>query len=147
MDIKYIKGDLFKTDEYVIVHGCNAKGVMGSGVAAIIREKYPEAYTRYKEIHKDFGLYLGDIIPVKSNDKMIINAITQDRYGSSGVRHADYQAISVAIASIDRFVNTINCNSFAMPMIGAGLANGDWKVISAIIESETKLTKPIVYQL
>jgi O-acetyl-ADP-ribose deacetylase (regulator of RNase III) len=146
MDITYIKGDLFKTDEHVIVHGCNARGVMGSGVAAIVKEKYPEAYKRYRQFYEDFDLELGSIIPVNSNGKLIINAITQDRYGTAK-RHADYQAISIAISKVDYLLKTSNIQSFAMPMIGAGLAGGDWKVISAIVESETKYTTPIVYYL
>ena len=31
----------------VIVHGCNAQGVMGSGVAKQLRAKYPEIYVDY----------------------------------------------------------------------------------------------------
>lgn len=146
MDIKYIKGDLFKTDEHVIVHGCNARGVMGSGVAAIVKQNYPEAYKRYKEIYVDFGLDLGSIIPVDSNGKLIINAITQDRYGTAK-RYVDYEAVALAIKKVDQLVKAIGIQSFAMPMIGAGLAGGDWKVISAIVESETKYTTPIVYYL
>jgi O-acetyl-ADP-ribose deacetylase (regulator of RNase III) len=33
----------------------------------------------------------------------------------------------------------------ALPKIGSGLAGGDWKVISAIIENESKNYQPIVY--
>lgn len=39
MIIKTEKGDLFETPHKIIVHGCNAKGVMKSGVAAIIAQK------------------------------------------------------------------------------------------------------------
>ena len=35
----------------------------------------------------------------------------------------------------------------AMPKIGAGLANGDWKTISSIIEEESKYFQPVAYEL
>ncbi len=44
MKINYVNGDLFATDIKTIVHGCNAQGVMGSGVAKSIRENFPKAY-------------------------------------------------------------------------------------------------------
>lgn len=51
----YIKGDMFEVAKAyqavgivpVIGHGVNCRGVMGAGVAAIVRERFPEAYTAY----------------------------------------------------------------------------------------------------
>lgn len=39
--IEYRKGNLLDITSGVIVHGCNMRGVMGSGVALAIRNKYP----------------------------------------------------------------------------------------------------------
>jgi len=39
----YRQGDLVMAVEPIIIHGCNAKGVMGSGVAKAIRAYYPDA--------------------------------------------------------------------------------------------------------
>ena len=39
MKIIYKQGDLLEAEEVVIVHGCNAQGVVGSGVALAIRNK------------------------------------------------------------------------------------------------------------
>ena len=146
MKIQYIKGDMFKTDIQHIVHGCNAQGVMGSGVAAIIRRDFPEAYQSYVQRHKNHGLQLGEIQVVPSNGKTIINAITQDKFGGSQ-RHANYEAIAVAMERINDLFYTVPNGRIALPMIGAGLANGDWKVISAIIESELTAVQPVVYHL
>ena len=49
MKIEYRKGDLLKTEIPYIAHGCNAQGVMGSGVAKVIREKWPLAFQVYWE--------------------------------------------------------------------------------------------------
>ena len=44
MKIEYRQGDLFQTDVRHIVHGCNAQGVMGKGVAKLVKDlifQYP----------------------------------------------------------------------------------------------------------
>lgn len=156
MKIEYIKGDLFATDIKTIVHGCNAQGVMGSGVAKIIHEKYPKAYNRYRSEYERRGnLVLGDIIAVPVGDRIndfdnyrvIINAITQNFYGRDGSRFVSYDAVAECMAKIDRMYSVYGISEVAMPKIGAGLGGGDWNVIESIIESELKNVKAVVYEL
>lgn len=148
MQIEYIKGDLFQTDVKTILHGCNAQGVMGSGVAKIIRNKYPKAYDRY---HNEYKLHnhlkLGQVIAVPCGDKIIINAVTQEYYGRDGRRYVSYDAVAEAMQTVNRFFEVYGISEIAMPQIGAGLGGGDWNVIAAIIESELKNVKPYVYIL
>lgn len=149
MKIEYIKGDLFTTDCKVIVHGCNAQGVMGSGVAKIIRDKYPKAYNEYRTEYERnvYSLPIGNIIPVWTNSKMIINAITQDYYGQDGKRYVSYDAVAKSMHEVNKFCLGYNYKEVAMPQIGAGLGGGDWNVIAAIIESELKDVQVKVYIL
>src|SRR5690606_34929648 len=93
MRIRYVRGDLLKTPARFILHGCNAQGVMGAGVAAAIRDRYPAAYAAYRKRFETVGLRVGDTIWVACGDRVIINAITQERYGRSGV-FVDYDAIA-----------------------------------------------------
>ena len=145
MKIEYVKGDLMNADIQHIVHGCNAQGVMGSGVAKLIRDKYLSAYTDYNDVYNNKGLELGEIIvSVQDDGKVIHNAITQNNFGrDTNTVYVSYWAI----ADVFRKIDSWNIDEIAMPMIGAGLANGDWDVISAIIENTLVNTKPIVYQL
>jgi O-acetyl-ADP-ribose deacetylase (regulator of RNase III) len=149
MKIEYIKGNLFDTDIKVIVHGCNAHGVMGSGVARIVRDDYPEAYNGYVTAFKQAAYecldLMGTIIPVETKGKVIVNAITQHDYGRYGKRYVSYDAVSECMKKIDRMFEIHGINEIAMPMIGAGLGGGNWEVISAIIQDELKNIKPYVY--
>ena len=141
MDIEYINGDLFSTDCKYILHGANSCGVMGSGVAKIVRQKYPKAYQDYVDVYNNNGLILGEFYCSEQPDgKVIINAISQKDYGTEKVQVSYW-----AIANIFRNLNVLNIGEVALPKIGAGLAGGDWNVISAIIENEAKNYKPIVY--
>lgn len=142
--ILYKTGDLLRGDETYLLHGCNCRGVMGSGVAKAIREMYPSAYEDYRIIYDRFGLMLGSTIFVQQpNGKTVINAMTQDNFGRTGV-HVSYWAIANVFKDLNAVLHGYQ---LALPMIGAGLGGGDWSVISAIIENEAKTYQPIVYQL
>lgn len=150
MQIEYIKGDLLQTEVKHLIHGCNSHGVMGSGVAKAIRDKYPKAYQDYNDAYNSYGLALGDIIVSVQGDnrfmgnRVIHNAITQKDYG----RRDDRVYVSYwAIAESFRKISSWGVKEIAMPKIGAGLANGDWNVIAAIIENTLIDTKPYVYVL
>ena len=143
MKIEYHTGDLFQCSETIICHGCNARGKMGSGVAKIIRERFPEAYHYYTHEHQEFGLKLGEIYCIETNEKIIINAITQAGYGYDGKQYTSYKAIESCVRQMSK---KYHGQRIAMPMIGAGLGGGDWDVISQIIEEDSTF-QPVVYKL
>lgn len=116
---------------------------MGSGVAKLIREKFPAAYDAYRQKYKDNGLELGTVIFAETNDKVIANAITQENYGRSGV-FVDYNAIACCMWEISKYCRSIGVDQFALPKIGAGLGGGNWEKISKIIEEYATVT-PVVY--
>ena len=119
---------------------------MRSGVAAIIREKYPKAYDDYVKYAEDFGLKVGNIIVSDNKDRIIINAITQQFYGRDpNTVYVSYDGMRSCIQKINQYAKENGIADVAMPLIGAGLANGSWKIISQIIEDESVDFQPIVY--
>lgn len=128
MSFEIETGDLFASvKEGHILHGCNAQGVMGSGVARIVRDMYPIAYQEYRRYHKQNGLSLGEVIPVIVADNLVIqNGITQDSFGHSGV-FVDYDALfTVFLKSIEiTESNLIECKDIHLPLVGGGLGGGD----------------------
>ena len=145
MKIQYVNGDLFSTDIEHILHGCNAQGVMGSGVAKIIKEQYFDAFAFYAQQYDEHGLKLGDVQFVPANGKVIVNAITQEFYGRDGKRYVSYDAVAAAMRTVNRVLKLSGINRVAMPKIGAGLGGGDWDAIAAIIEQEMVDVQPVVY--
>ena len=136
---EYKKGNLLDVTEGIIVHGANAQGVMGSGVAKAIREKYPECFATYRDEYEKFTLVLGDIVwwckvdPAGDygNDLYIANAITQEFYGTNR-RHVNYWAIANTFKEVFRQANVVKA-TVHFPKIGAGLGGGRWDIIEAII--------------
>lgn len=125
--LKVIKGNLWELapSNAIIVHGCNAQGVMGSGFAKQVKEMYPEAYEAYIDYHKTFGLGAGWIVPVAIGDMCIVNAITQYNYGRDpDVIYVRYHAVKSALEEVVK-MNYENSRPIYLPFIGAGLANGN----------------------
>lgn len=138
--ISTVKGNIFtylKPGD-AMVHGCNAQGVMGSGVAAGVREIYPGAYAAYRKAEETQGLFMGTIVPYfDTTDKIwVLNAITQEFFGRDpDVRYVSYDAIEDSFKAIRRMVPNTNIERVLFPLIGAGLGNGTWSVIEEIIRS------------
>jgi O-acetyl-ADP-ribose deacetylase (regulator of RNase III) len=157
MDIIYRTGDLLKSDQNVIVHGCNASGfAYGSGIAGQIRKRHPEACRAYLTA-SDADRRLGNVIWwIDASRPLIIgNAITQQTYGGDGKLYVNYDAIRMAIQNVDLFVQQwheteshvpgIDLATVGFPLIGAGLGGGKWSIIKNFIEQESFSFQPVVY--
>ena len=128
--------DAFDANEVqTIIHGCNCFRSFGAGIAKSIKKRYPKAYEADLNTGHGDKNKLGHYSYAKlSDDKTIINAYTQYAYGGNKV-NVDYDAISKVFELINKdFANHIN---IGIPTIGAGLAGGDWNIISDIINKKT----------
>lgn len=148
MKINYIHGNLMDSP-YPILHGCNASGVaFASGVAGHIRKIFPYAYQAY--INAPKPLQMGGVIEASDplgKGPLILNGITQNKYGTDkSIVYADYDAIRSVIRKANDILFWTEFTNISLPLIGAGLANGSWKIISEIIEEYSVFT-PNVYLL
>ena len=135
----YKKGNLFNNvSSGVIAHGANSHGVMGSGFALGIKNKYPECFKKYVLDIGKYGMTTGDnSIYTHSESLVIYNCITQENYGRDGVRYVSYDAIDSCFSAMFQTINGSNCN-LNIPLIGAGLGGGLWPIIESIIDSNAK---------
>lgn len=142
--IHYVKGNLLDSDCDYICHQVNCQGVMGSGIARQIRERWPEVYDAYVEWHKScsaegpdghpYQYMLGNILTVPiSMEQSIINMAAQNRYGYDGMKYTSYDAFWLCLRHIADSVPK-RCAIGFPKNIGCGLGGGNWKVISALIE-------------
>jgi O-acetyl-ADP-ribose deacetylase (regulator of RNase III) len=138
--MKTIKGDLITLalDGVfdVIIHGCNCFCTMGAGIARAVKDEFPEAFQADQATEKGDRAKLGTFThaAVERNGQVItvINAYTQFDYQGKGVL-ADYGAIRSVFKALK---SEFSGSRFGFPLIGAGLAGGDWAVISEIICEE-----------
>lgn len=97
MIIRNVNGDVTAPIRGIIGHGVNCQGVMGSGVALAIRNKFPKAYEEYKTLCDntvDKRDLLGTVQLVQINaDLYIANMFTQFTFGGDGKKYASLQAV------------------------------------------------------
>jgi O-acetyl-ADP-ribose deacetylase (regulator of RNase III) len=139
--MKTIKGDLIKLAKAgkfdVIVHGANCFCKMGAGVALQIRKEFPDAF-EIDQVTKigyrgKLGKYTSTYFEVDNGVILrVINAYTQYDYRGPG-RKADYKAIRSVFREIKK---DFSGHKIGFPYIGAGLAGGNWNIISKIIKEE-----------
>lgn len=138
--MKIIKGDLIQlaiAGQFdVIVHGCNCFCTMGKGIALTIKQQFPTVYTTDLATIKGDKAKLGTIsftdVKVNGTSLIVVNGYTQYHWkGADG--KADYAAIRQVFTVIKQQFSGLR---IGYPAIGAGLAGGDWQIISAIIEEE-----------
>ena len=147
--VKYKQGDLFESNDWnVLIHGCNAQGVMGSGIAKTIRDNFPQVWEDYYKEYitcQTFNneLELGHVIitphqRINGREVTICSAITQRYYGRDGRRYVDYFAVHRALEKVFYMFGAQDV--FAMPMIGGGLGGGDVTTLKQIYELAAKTT-------
>ena len=138
--ITHVKGDLLELFRNgavdVILHVANCQGVMGSGIAAQIKDQYPEAYDSYKEFEKysPNGLELGTIsYAIMNNFVGICNLHAQHLYGS-GTRFLNYEALYNCLESVVDLLNYAPMVIGIPFRMGSDRAGGDWRIVEKMIE-------------
>lgn len=144
--IEQVNGDVLAIEKGVIVHGCNCLGVMGSGIAASVKSKYPRAFEIYKEQEKHEGLKLGNVTYVEvEDDKFIVNALTQRVYYPHPAdypdnRYTSYDAVAVAFEKVKQLAVHLKKHRpdveipVVFPLIGSVRGGGNWPIIASIID-------------
>ena len=142
--MKHIDGDLIKLAKEgyfdVIAHGCNCFCTMGSGLAKQVATEIPDAVkadncTTSGDINK-LGNYTIGIIYNENNYPIskIYNCYSQYNYDAS-TKPLDYEALTLCLKKINHNNKDLR---IGVPLIGSGLAGGDWNIIKQIIEKELK---------
>lgn len=139
--IKIIDGNLFDSKAQIICHQCNCQGVMGSGVAAEVKKRYPEAFNSYRKDYENGKLELGYVNFADINaTQTIANMCAQDNYGYNGALYTNYDALQscfdtvALVCSVKDPVPTI-----ALPYkLGCCRGGGDWNIVYKMIENTFK---------
>lgn len=152
MSIYHVKGSLLDADVDYYCHQVNCQGRMGSGIAKVIKEKWPVVYSEYIQKYNDTEdnilrncggfehcpetseVLLGDIQLVQvDKNHTVINMFAQEHYGYDGRRYTSYDGFWSCLGHIREFVPEGATIGFPSH-IGCGLGGGNWEVIKTMIE-------------
>jgi O-acetyl-ADP-ribose deacetylase (regulator of RNase III) len=106
---------------------------MGAGVARGIRDPYPHVYRIYKSHCTVYSSSaLGDVLPTKAGDLLILNGFGQESTG--GLRAVSYDALDTIFRTIYQSGEYDRVNKEIHTVkIGAGLGGGNWNIVEQII--------------
>lgn len=143
MPIQYVAGDATQPQgdgPKVIVHCCNDQGAWGKGFVLALSQRWPEPERQYRAWSaggraQPFALGEVQFVPVTS-DLWVANLI-----GQHGIRRQGgqppirYEALRAGFQRVASFAREHGASAH-MPRLGAGLAGGDWTIISQLLEEE-----------
>jgi O-acetyl-ADP-ribose deacetylase (regulator of RNase III) len=131
-----------------IMHQCNCFHTMGGGVAAALKQKWPEIAVADKKYsttgdHKKMGTVLPVYVAsAGSRIKVIFNCYSQFYFGAG--RNTNYEAFFLCCMGVKDNIIGFNKNKIdshkitclGVPYnIGCGLGGGDWNIIYSILEN------------
>lgn len=149
MAIEVIEGDLLdafdKGEVNVIGHCCNAQGVMGSGIALSIKQRYPLAYAEYRSVYANGIMRLGDRVSALVAEGKVDNLVAQEFYGRDGKRYLNYGALGRALQDMAAYTSKEAKIGFPFFM-GCYRAGGDWAIVFEMIEYYFKNHNVRVYK-
>lgn len=141
--IKHVTGDIFTSGADYILHQVNCQGVMGSGVAKQVREKFPKVFESYRKLclaHTSGAVNaLGhaQIIPNGNGEQCIVNLFAQDKFGYDGKCYTDYEALRHSLGMVRDWVERQPGATIAIPyLMSCHRGGGNWETVSQIIEEE-----------
>jgi O-acetyl-ADP-ribose deacetylase (regulator of RNase III) len=141
--IEFKKGsDITTVTSGIIVHGVNCQGVMGSGVALAIRNKWPKVYTEYRDYCHDVEPtdLLGECqVVTVAKGLWVANCFSQLNFGKDGKKYADIRQLRFSLGLAYEDAIRLRTEIHA-PQIGAGLGGLDWDEVLPIFEHLNSVT-------
>jgi hypothetical protein len=128
----------------VILQQVNAQGVMGSGFAKAIRDKWPAVWDEYHQwclpnpTAAESAAMLGKTLLVEVEDGLFVaNIVGQNRFYRQGeprgTRFTSYDAVDKALTDLAEVLQGLPV-SLHFPLLGSDRGGGHWPVVKEIIK-------------
>lgn len=124
---------------------------MGSGVAKLVKERYPVVFDRYKTVCNEYfpedllGKVQLTCVGWESDNKRVANLFGQLDYGTDK-RHGNYGAIGSCLLKLSERIDT--AHSIGIPFNMCSYRAGcQWEIILEIVEFYLKNHEVKIYKL
>lgn len=135
-NIRFVDGDMFSIPADILVNTVNCVGVMGAGVAAEFKKRYPEMYKDYvnrcrrKELKPGCPyLWQNPSIFGDGKDELIINFPTKDNWRDP----SKYEYVEDGLVRMRDLLSHADGRTVVMPAVGCGHGGLNWERIKAMI--------------
>lgn len=142
MSVKIVKGDMVKSllngELQAYAHQANCFCTMGKGIAPLLVEANPEILKVDKSTEAGNPYKLGTFSVTTDNSRpLVYNIYGQfhwSKFKIDGKRNTDYDALERALELAFEDMWDKGIKTLGIPLIGCGLAGGDWKVVRSIFD-------------
>ena len=129
--IKYLNGDLFKSNTEALVNTVNLVGVMGKGIALKFKELFPINFNLYKKACEFNEINIGKLFTTIENNKIIINFPTKLHWKNN----SRYIYIESGLVNLRQIIIDHKIKSISIPPLGCGNGGLEWNSVKSIIEN------------
>jgi len=128
--LNYVTTRLFDSPAQTLVNTVNTVGVMGKGVAAEFKRRYPDMFRRYHELCEQGQLDIGKLYLHRTPNKWVLNFPTKKHWRNPS-------RIEYIEAGLRKFVETCTesgITSISFPQLGCGNGQLPWRVVRPVME-------------
>lgn len=139
--IEYVNGSLFDSPAQTLVNTVNTVGVMGKGIAAEFKARFPSMFTAYQSACQQRLLTVGKLQLYRSANKWVLNFPTKQHWKNPS-------QLAWVEAGLEKFVASYTAQgitSVAFPMLGCGNGQLDWRDVKPVMERHLKDVQIPVY--
>lgn len=136
--IKEIQKDVTTVERGIVLHQVNCLGVMGSGVALAIKNKWPKVYERYAELHAQYSFQpwklLGKPQIVTIDEGLSVANLFGQYDCGAGQRFTEYGSLAISFFDLNDIL--YHYEDIYIPYkMGCDRGGGDWNIVSNMIET------------
>lgn len=135
-NIRFVDGDMFSIPADILVNTVNCVGVMGAGVAAEFKKRYPEMYKDYvnrcrrKELKPGCPyLWQNPSMFGEGKDELIINFPTKDNWRDPST----YEYVEDGLMRMRDLLSHADGRIVVMPAVGCGHGGLNWERIKGML--------------
>lgn len=136
------QGNIFDSKANILINPVNCIGVMGKGLAAEFRRRYPEYFKDYVKVCKDKLLFIGSIHIYNTTDKILISFPTKYHWR----QYSEEYMIRASLLELKNYLKSMPLEaSVALPAIGCGLGGMKVEVVSELVKEYLGDCKQNIY--
>jgi O-acetyl-ADP-ribose deacetylase (regulator of RNase III) len=126
----YHRTSLLKSKAQTVVNTVNTVGVMGKGLAAAFKQRYPAMFERYKILCDTDQLKIGNLWLWKSSDQWVLNFPTKTHWRFPSKLEYIERGLEKFVAEYE----TRGITEVSFPRLGCGNGGLKWKDVRPLME-------------
>ncbi|MCL6283630.1 macro domain-containing protein [Ruegeria sp. 2012CJ41-6] len=127
--LQFHRTSLMTSSAQTVVNTVNTVGVMGKGLAAAFKERYPDMFAEYKILCKQGELAPGSSWLWKGVDQWVLNFATKKHWRNP----SKIEYIHDGLVEFRRTYEAMGIREIAFPRLGCGNGGLDWEVVRPLM--------------